>query len=51
MLTGDQGSTAKEIGFNCGVMSRDEDKCKLIEIDSIDAEQLKEDMATHAEEM
>ena len=24
MLTGDLGHTAKEIGYNCGVMSRDE---------------------------
>ena len=51
MLTGDQGATAKEIGFNCGVMSRDENQCKLIEIDTIDAEGLKAEMRTHADEM
>lgn len=41
MLTGDQGVTAKEIGYNCGVMSRDPNECALIEIDTVDVEELK----------
>ena len=42
MLTGDQGVTAKEIGYNCGVMSRDANECALIEIDTVDVEELKQ---------
>jgi len=30
MLTGDKGRTAREIGFNCGLLKREED---ILEID------------------
>jgi len=35
MLTGDKGETAKEIGFSCGLFSR-ERKFKVIKIDEDD---------------
>jgi len=35
MLTGDLGHTAKEIGFNCGIMSRDESINAIYSLDAI----------------
>ena len=36
MLTGDLGHTAQEIGFNCGVMSRDETLNELFKLESVE---------------
>lgn len=42
MLTGDLGHTAKEIAFNCGVMSRNEDVNSIFSLEAIDANELKQ---------
>jgi len=35
MLTGDLGHTAKEIGFNCGIMSRDESSNAIYTLEAV----------------
>jgi len=35
ILTGDLGHTAQEIGYNCGVMSRDQSKAELFELKKV----------------
>ena len=40
MLTGDLGHTAEEIGYNCGVISRDSYTAEIFRLDSIDREEL-----------
>jgi len=40
MLTGDLGHTAQEIGYNCGVLSRDVDSNDLFKLESVDHDQL-----------
>jgi len=42
MLTGDLGHTAKEIAFNCGVMSRNEDVNSIFSLEAIDTNELKQ---------
>ena len=42
MLTGDMGATAKEIGYNCGVMSRDQNETSLFKIESLDRNEIAE---------
>ena len=40
MLTGDLGHTAREIGYNCGVMSRDENVNTVVKVESTNGEEL-----------
>lgn len=40
MLTGDLGHTAKEIGFNCGILSRDSDKNTIYNLEDVNKEDL-----------
>ena len=40
MLTGDLGHTAREIGYNCGVMSRDENVNTVVKVESTNADEL-----------
>ena len=35
MLTGDMGHTAQEIGYNCGVMSRDASTTSLFKLETM----------------
>lgn len=42
MLTGDLGHTAKEIAFNCGVMSRDDRVNSIFTLEAIDSNELKQ---------
>lgn len=42
MLTGDMGQTAEEIGFNCGVMSRDPQVNTIIRLAGTDKSELSE---------
>lgn len=42
MLTGDQGHTAKEIAFNCGVMSRDDKVNSIFNFEAEGEEKLSE---------
>lgn len=35
MLTGDLGHTAKEIGFNCGILSRNADKNSIYTFEDV----------------
>ena len=44
MLTGDLGHTALEIGFNCGVLSRDEQTNDIYNIDANDSATLNEQL-------
>ena len=36
MLTGDSADTAKTIGYDCGILYRDETKYDVIQLDGID---------------
>ena len=40
MLTGDSADTAKTIGYDCGILYRDETKYDVIQLDGIDQNQL-----------
>ena len=42
MLTGDMGQTAEEIGFNCGIMSRDPQVNKIIRLACTDKSEFSE---------
>ena len=51
MLTGDMGHTAKEIGFNCGILSRDESKNAILSIESVQKSQLSNDITDCAKKV
>lgn len=40
MLTGDFGHTAQEIGYNCGIISRDQNTNSVFKLESMDKESL-----------
>ena len=40
MLTGDLGHTAKEIGFNCGILTRDSDRNSIYNLEDVKKENL-----------
>ena len=46
MLTGDLGHTAQEIGYNCGILSRDSDKHITMRLNTLDNEEAPTDEAT-----
>ena len=48
MLTGDLGHTAQEIGYNCGVISRDEQTNEIYKLEATDGETLSRLINQHA---
>ena len=48
MLTGDLGHTAQEIGYNCGVISRDEQTNSIFKLEANDGETLSRLINEHA---
>ena len=44
MLTGDLGHTAKEIGFNCGILSRDKKKSTILNLQANDKESVQKEI-------
>ena len=42
MLTGDLGHTAQEIGYNCGVMSRQSNQARLFKLETIESAEISE---------
>ena len=48
MLTGDLGHTAQEIGYNCGVISRDEKTNSIFKLEANDGDTLSRLIKEHA---
>ena len=51
MLTGDLGHTAQEIGFNCGVISRNEQENEIFKLEATDCQDLSDQIRDYSKKI